>query len=125
MSIIAHGKRKIKRGIRTFNLPDLNGRVPWYDSTATIGTTSNGGLPNLYGTTRYSANGSNNYFGGWVQNTGVFTADTTESTSGMGGGSSHRGAKRLIFDASRVSSVYDSGTTVRPAVVYTNWCIKF
>ena len=31
----------------------------------------------------------------------------------------------LDIDASRVSSVYDSGTTVRPAAVYTNWCVKF
>ena len=86
----------------------------------------NGGLPNLYGTTRYSANGStSNYFGAWVSSTGVFTADTTGSTSGLGGGNSHTGNKRLIFDASRSSSVYDSGTTVRPAAVYTNWCIKF
>lgn len=30
----------------------------------------------------------------------------------------------LDIDSSRVSSVYDSGATVRPAAVYTNWCIK-
>lgn len=33
--------------------------------------------------------------------------------------------KQFSFDASRVSATYDSGTTVRPAAVYTNWCVKF
>ena len=103
---------------RTFNLPNLDGRAPWYDSTATIGGISNGGLPNITGN--------------WsMQNDAVLTfsgayfafQNITRYTRGIyDGGTASNGVQ---FDASRVSSVYDSGTTVRPAAVYTNWCIKF
>ena len=51
-----------------------------------------------------------------------------EMFNGTGSGESYKFSgnnQGFSFDASRVSSVYDSGTTVRPAAVYTNWCIKF
>ena len=102
-----------ERRKRTFNLPNLDGRAPWYDSTATIGGISNGGLPNITGV----ANIQNN-----IGSTGAFYAGSSTNTAAAYGQASKN---TLNFDASRSSSVYDSGTTVRPAAVYTNWCIKF
>ena len=58
--------------------------------------------------------------------TGVFAATNNFGAHDVDGG--WNGSDRsggFDFDASRVSSVYDSGTTVRPAAVYTNWCVKF
>ncbi len=111
-------------GNSTFNLPNLDGRAPWYDSTATIGGISNGGLPNItgeigtglsnfaYPLNFENANGAIRPF----DTTVITMKATTAGAAGSGG---------FSFDASRVSAVYDSGATVRPAAVYTNWCVKF
>ena len=58
------------------------------------------------------------------QNSGVFEITNTEQNTRATG---YVGFAifNMNFDASRVSSVYDSGATVRPAAVYTNWCVKF
>ena len=102
----------------------MDGRAPWYDSTATIGGISNGGLPNITGAIgtglsnfAYPLNFENAVGVMGLLGTSTMTMKaTTPGATGSGG---------FSFDASRVSAVYDSGATVRPAAVYTNWCIKF
>ena len=60
----------------------------------------------------------------------VYGAITQDSYTEAGGNAinttnSYHGSYLYTFNASRSSSVYGNGTTVRPAAVYTNWCIKF
>ena len=79
----------------------------------------NGGLPNITGgfTVVSSSHTSNA--------SGVFSFVNYENKQHTANGGNFWSEGLISFDASRVSSVYDSGTTVRPAAVYTNWCIKF
>ena len=80
----------------------------------------NGGLPNITGTFKTVFHG-----GSWdTIASGVFAPQETPPKSNIGGGS-YLNDYTIGFDASRVSSVYGSGATVRPAAVYTNWCVKF
>lgn len=106
-------------GSTTFNLPDLNGKLPLYDSTATLGDTTNGKAPNITGymTPHAGSRGTTGVFGGAFYSTGV-QEESGASTSGSAG--------RVGFDASRSSSVYDNTATgITPAGVYTLWCIKY
>lgn len=103
----------------TFNLPDLSGKLPLYDGTATQGATTNGKAPNIYGTAapHGGSRGTAGAFTGAFYATGV-QQESGASISGSGG--------RWGFDASRCSGVYDgSATSITPAGVYTLWCIKY
>ena len=105
-------------GSTTFNLPDLSGKLPLYDSGATLGTTTNGKAPNI----TYSASGNIGYL---YNPTGALQA-----TAGQGKKTTSNGTDwnyySESFDASRSSSVYDNNATgITPAGVYTLWCIKY
>lgn len=80
----------------------------------------NGGLPNISGTFKTVF-----HDGQWNNiASGVFAPQGTPPNSNIGGGG-YLKDYTIGFVASRSSAVYDSGITVRPAAVYTNWCIKF
>jgi len=99
----------------TFNLPDLNGYVPWMDSSETLGGKSNGGLPNI--TAEYQCEtGVPDISGNAFYNTGSINRSNFY-TANVG--------SYMHFDASRSSAVYDNGTTVRPAHTTMNYCIKY
>jgi len=88
--------------------------LPVYDSAATIGDTTNGGVPNITGNAPV----------------GVYPYGTSGALYVDVGGYNQSGPSAsmrngtIYIDASRSSAVYDSGTTVRPAGVYMNWIIK-
>lgn len=97
------------------------GRALWTGNGSNGNTTIAAGLPNLTGNAQYSANGSTSaYFGAWVNLSGVFTADSTGSTAGLGGGNAHSNAKRLLFKASTSNSIYGQSTTVQPPAYVVN-----
>lgn len=105
-------------GSTTFNLPDLSGKQPIYDGTATIGDTTNGKAPNI----TYSESGNIAYL--WNA-TGAL-----RTTAGQGKRTTSNGSDwayySATFDASRCSAVYDNNATgITPAGVYTLWCIKY
>lgn len=101
---------------RSFEIPDLSGRLPLFDSTATIGTSTIGAAPNIkgqllhdYGRPIHSGTGPFYQIGGRPELRG----STGSGNTGTG------------FDASRCSAVYsDSATGIIPAGVYMNWIIK-
>ena len=105
-------------GNTTFNLPDCSGRLPIYDSGATLGTTTNGKAPNITGDFGQNANDKA------AAPTGCcFTTNTSSRrrTSGEGGTGHH-----MTINANNSSAVYDDNATgITPAGVYTLWCIKY
>lgn len=104
-------------GSTTFNLPDCDGHLPVYDSGATVGDSTNGGVPNITGQIINIQQLSGNA-------NGAFTVDSSYSRD-TGTGHSGGGMMTIGINASRSSAVYDNGSTVRPAGVYTLWCIKY
>lgn len=106
---------------RSFEIPDLSGRLPVYDGTATIGAKTNGGVPNITG----SLEGGHNFLDGDGKSVSgalsFYVGSKRQKTWSSTYNSEYAG---FNFDASRSSAVYDSGTTVRPAGVYMNWIIK-
>ena len=106
-------------GNSTFNLPNLDGRAPWYDSTATIGGISNGGLPNITGTAGTDFASGNNSL-----NTGAFkfvrrTSDWAGSVAG------NYEVFYVDFNASRSSSIYGASSYVLPRNLKVLYCVKF
>lgn len=102
----------------TFNLPNLDDRLPVYDSVATIGDTTNGKAPNITGW--FNTNGA---YQSWdsVLFTGVETGNNSHGWSGSGTQNT-----KFNFDASKVSPVFDSSATgITPAGTFVLWCIKF
>lgn len=106
-------------GNSTFNLPNLDGRAPWYDSTATIGGISNGGLPNITGTsgTQYAS-------GDDTLTTGSFYNLYRES-QWAGSVAGKYGSFYFGFDASRSSSIYGASSYVLPRNLKVLYCVKF
>lgn len=107
-------------GSLTFNLPDCDGHLPVYDSGKTIGDSTNGGVPNISGGL---TNVSSSRLGG-ISATGAFTATYRGQTSASGNDVKEN-VYNIGFSANNSSSVYDNGTTVRPAGVCVLWCIKY
>ena len=103
----------------TFNLPDCSGKLPIYDSAATLGNTTNGAVPNITS----NITGVVGYLFGGDGALGAVENYQGKRTTSNG---SDWGYYRANFDASRCSSVYDgSATSITPAGVYMLWCIKF
>ena len=106
-------------GNTTFNLPNCNGRVPIMSTSDILGTTTNGKIPNLKGTMEQIPNL-------WGVCTGVFSKDTQHNADIAISAGGTYGRNRYIFDGSNISSVYtDNQTTVVPAGVNMNYCIKY
>lgn len=104
-------------GNSTFNLPNLDGCAPWYDSTVAIGSTSNGGIPNATGR-----------FG----NLGTYTSTVAEGvfTTARNGPSAIPNSGTTpwtaTMDLSRASSVYKNNLDkVIPAHINMGWCVKY
>lgn len=98
-------------------MPNLDGRIPAYDSTLNTGNVSDGKLPNITGQFEpwcYGDGGTTGVFGNTGSNTG----------SSWGTQNVNRGTK-INFDASRSSSVYSDTTKVIPANVNMYYCIRY
>lgn len=102
-------------GNTTFNLPNFDGYLPTYDSSAALGTSTNGKAPNITGWIfPYSS------MGGDVG--GAFGISGGNNTASRGSG----GGWQYSFDASRCSSVYDNNATkITTAGINTLICIKY
>lgn len=102
-------------GNSTFNLPNFDGYLPTYDSSAALGTSTNGKAPNITGWIYpYSS------MGGDVG--GAFGVSGGNNTASRGSGVGWQ----YSFDASRCSSVYDTNATkITTAGINTLICIKF
>lgn len=106
-------------GNSTFNLPDSNKKIPLYDSTATLGATTNGKAPNIKGEISNWAN-----YGAAYNESALYGGSRTNW--GALSGSSQQHDNNMFFDASRYNSVYDDNATgIIPAGVYMLWCIKY
>ena len=102
---------------RTFNVPNLIDRAPWYSGAVPVGKSGVGQLPNI---------------------TGVFTGDrialsfatsgafynTTSVTRGNPSGSDANSAA-VGFDASRSSPIYSNTDRVIPAFATCLYCIRY
>lgn len=105
----------------TFNLPNFNYKSVWQDPNGT-GTRINGFLPNITGRA-YTNNNQGIFLNSAFS--GSFYGDTFGGTFSASVSSSGF-AKGFNFDASRSSSVYQTGQTqVVPAAVCINFYIKY
>ena len=96
----------------------MDGRAPWYDSTATIGGISNGGLPNITG---YSGLGWN----AAKPSTGSFYWATGNANHAYFNGNSATNEQLLYFSASRSNSIYGASSYVLPRHLKVLYCVKF
>lgn len=106
-------------GNSTFNLPNFNKTLPIYDSTAILGTSTNGKAPNIKGGISTWANYSATF---------AESALYSGSRTNWGATSASENPKNdnLYFDASIYNSVYDDNATgIVPAGIYTLYCIKY
>ena len=104
-------------GNTTFNLPNFIDRTAWQSSDTSIGTMSNGYLPNITGS--FMVVGGD----GSVAPTGAFVGGTI---SRVEDGTPGTGGLLTGFDASRSSPIYNSAVDrVVPAYVAVCFCIKY
>lgn len=107
-------------GSTTFNLPNCSGKFLQMDTSKTVGTNIEAGLPNITGSV--STGGSYSTY----NLTGVFLG----STNGGGTGATHASAyngqtQHLKFDASNSNAIYGKSTTVQPPAIVVNYFIKY
>ena len=95
--------------------PNLIGRYP-LGATSNIGSTVEAGLPNIYGNTGYSSDTGNA-----ATFSGPFYKGGSGWCCGWGG---YVYYSNILFDASRVSSIYGNSTTVTPPSVRLLPCMK-
>lgn len=94
-------------------LPSLTNGTVWGGDGANIGQSLGAGLPNITG----SFSGTNSLAG-----TGAFERQS-QSLGNLDANSGHQ-SREIIFDASRVSSIYGNSDTVQPPAVCWSWCIQ-
>ena len=102
-------------GSTTFNVPNYSGRFLMMDSTKTIGTNIEAGLPNI--------TGSFDEWGGNINYSGSFYAGTPKKQNYAK--RSEYTTYTSMFDASRSSSIYGKSTTVQPPASIVNYFIKY
>lgn len=111
-------------GSTTFNLPDLSGKLPLYDSGATLGSTTSGKAPNITGFAQGEVNfikSSSGFYGGALYSSNNYNYQTRVEQS-----TTYNQSRQINIDASLSSSVYDDNATgITPAGIYTLWCIKY
>ena len=111
-------------GSTTFNLPNLTDR--FLQGSTSVGTVKNAGLPNIEG--NFGSRFVNAPDGANVITTasGAFTKSgntgTFQSLPSDPAGNSDR---KVIFSASRSSSIYGNSTTVQPPALTCLICIKY
>ena len=111
-------------GSTTFNLPDMRGKTTMGVETGhALGDSENGALPNIKG-----GNNNNTSISHWTDGStqGNASAFYEGRPSGYGVATGQLGEFRsLMFDASRISSIYKNNQTkVDPANVRVNYIIK-
>ena len=103
-------------GSTTFTLPNCNGRfLEGTTTTSNVGTYVSAGLPNITGT--FSGNQGYNC-------TGAFTAGSAAFSKTMNAAWNEYQNRVYSLQASNVSSIYSSSSTVQPPAVYVLMIIK-
>ena len=104
-------------GSTTFNVPNYSGKFLQMDTSKTIGTNVEAGLPNITGTFS-TYNGA-----------GIDTASEAFYLSNAQhinyAGRAERDTYLCNFDASRSNSIYGNSTTVQPPASIVNYFIKY
>ena len=114
----------ISSSAETFQLPNLIDK--FIEGSNVAGVVKDAGLPNITG--EYKAIGNYSIFwagsaGGGISCTGAFSGDTDGQRSNSSAQSGNA-PSRLLFDASRSSSIYGNSNTVQPPSVTALPCIK-
>lgn len=108
-------------GSTTFNIPNYSGKFLQMDTSKTIGTNVEAGLPNITGSFDGYEFG---HSGGLAETTttGAFTSEkgTTVGTTNVGGNNI-----KINFNASLSNSIYSNSTTVQPPASIVNYFIKY
>lgn len=105
-------------GSSTFNLPNLNGRfLECTTSTSEVGTYKEAGLPNISGRPGYEEEARGQSFSGPFRQVAHYTAGSFDGLDNQ----NHKG---VYFDASFVSSIYGSSSSVQPPAVAALALIK-
>jgi len=106
-----------------FRLPDLAGKVPWYDPAKRkdVGAVIDAGLPNITGKATFlNSDGVNQ---GLYPDKGAFYWG--EYNAGIVAGSSGKGKRDLMIDASRSNPIYGRSDTVQPPALCLLPCIRY
>ena len=111
-------------GSTTFNLPNLHHKfIEGTTTTSEVGTYVEAGLPNITGDVWHIAGTSGTGIGGGESGAMYRTKHGgSDVPNGQTGGSS--GYDGVAIDASKISSVYSSASTVQPSSLRTLMCIK-
>ena len=110
---------------RTFNLPDLKDRCPWWDGTSSsAGATGTGSLPKIYG--EFTASRRNGIWSYGENPSGCLSTSHTQSW-GLSGGGGNATEQRFIFNAANSSGSYNrTDNKVTPVYLkIRGWCIKY
>lgn len=110
-------------GSTTFNIPNCSGKFLQMDTSKTVGTNIEAGLPNITGswTSQYniSLDNSSHCIGAiastYSTNTGYYGGSTAAAEWGFG----------FNFDASKSNAIYGKSTTVQPPAIVVNYFIKY
>lgn len=105
-------------GSTTFGLPNLNGRfLECTTATSEVGTYKEAGLPNISGRPGYEEEARGQSFSGPFRQVAHYTAGSFDGLDNQ----NHKG---VYFDASFVSSIYGSSSSVQPPAVAALALIK-
>ena len=105
-------------GVTTFGLPNLDGRfLEGTTYTGSVGTYHSAGLPNISGRPGYEEEAQGQSFSGPFSQVAHYTAGSFDGLDNQ----NHKG---VYFDASFVSSIYGSSSSVQPPAVAALALIK-
>ena len=102
----------------TFNVPNLSGRFLQMDTSKSLGTMIEAGLPNITGSVGYTVGNNSNA-------SGCFTKDGNSNSAWWQGATNVARASIFHLDASRSNSIYGNSTTVQPPAFTVNYFIKY
>lgn len=109
-------------GSITFTLPDARWRTVWGGESAFVGTYYSAGLPNISGSVLLTVSGA---IGGIVQYCYECFSGEQETQGFDASLSNTPRHKRLVFNASRSSSIYGASSTVQPPALCLLPCIVY
>lgn len=105
-------------GVTTFGLPNMGGRfLEGTTYTGSVGTYHSAGLPNISGRPGYEEEARGQSFSGPFRQVAHYTAGSFDGLDNQ----NHKG---VYFDASFVSSIYGSSSSVQPPAVAALALIK-
>lgn len=109
-------------GSTTFNLPNCSGKFLQMDTSKTVGTNIEAGLPNITGNFNIRRNNNANT----MTAEGAFTYQNYgASDSHYYGNNNTANGQMVYFNASNSDAIYGKSTTVQPPAIVVNYFIKY